>query len=58
MVSRLPSVHSGSVAKYPREHVQHAFDVKIDEMCELLDGQIQRMQTKYPHDRIVSFISL
>ncbi|KAL5358279.1 hypothetical protein BJX96DRAFT_173296 [Aspergillus floccosus] len=34
------------------EHVQHAFDVKIDEMCELLDGQIQRMQTKYPHDRI------
>ncbi|KAL4870409.1 hypothetical protein BDV12DRAFT_207712 [Aspergillus spectabilis] len=34
------------------EHVQRAFDVKIDEMCELLDKQIQQMETKYPHTRI------
>ncbi|KAL6229767.1 hypothetical protein BDW75DRAFT_88311 [Aspergillus navahoensis] len=42
----------GFLAKLPREHVQRAFDVKIDEMCELLDGQIRHMQAKYPHARI------
>lgn len=34
--------------------MKHAFDKKIGEMCHLLDGQIQQMDTKYPHTRIVS----
>ncbi|KAL4757094.1 Hsp70 family protein [Aspergillus foveolatus] len=34
------------------EHIQRCFDKKIDEMCELLDGQIQSMEAKYPQDRI------
>ncbi|CBF75984.1 hypothetical protein AN3519.2 [Aspergillus nidulans FGSC A4] len=34
------------------EHIQRSFDKKINEMCELLDRQIQNMETKYPQDRI------
>ncbi|KAL3442444.1 hypothetical protein BJX65DRAFT_286814 [Aspergillus insuetus] len=34
------------------ENVQRAFDTKIDEMCELLDGQISKMQNNYPQHRI------
>lgn len=37
--------------------MKHAFDKKIGEMCHLLDGQIQQMDTKYPHTRIVSLPS-
>lgn len=36
--------------------MKHAFDKKIGEMCHLLDGQIQQMDTKYPHTRIVSLL--
>ncbi|KAL4982809.1 hypothetical protein BDW68DRAFT_194927 [Aspergillus falconensis] len=39
------------------EHVKFAFDTKIDEMCDLLDGQIQQIQTKYPLSQI-SYIVL
>ncbi|KAL4901442.1 hypothetical protein BDW74DRAFT_159965 [Aspergillus multicolor] len=39
------------------EHIKAAFDTKIDEMCDLLDGQIQQMQTKYPMSQI-SYIVL
>jgi DNA helicase TIP49 (TBP-interacting protein) len=37
-----------------RENIRRAFDIKVDEMCELLDGQIEQMQNKYPQNRIVS----
>ncbi|RDW72344.1 Hsp70 family protein [Aspergillus mulundensis] len=39
------------------EHVRSAFDTKINEMCELLDGQIQQMQTRHPLSQI-SYIVL
>ncbi|KAL4781246.1 hypothetical protein BJX76DRAFT_350325 [Aspergillus varians] len=34
------------------DYVKHAFDVKIGEMCQLLDEQIQQMEGKYPESRI------
>ncbi|KAL4914331.1 hypothetical protein BDW62DRAFT_145246 [Aspergillus aurantiobrunneus] len=34
------------------EYVKQAFDVKISEMCDLLDAQIHLMETKYPRSRI------
>ncbi|KAL2847805.1 hypothetical protein BJY01DRAFT_234186 [Aspergillus pseudoustus] len=34
------------------ENIRRAFDVKVDEMCELLDGQIEKMQNTYPQHRI------
>ncbi|KAL4791466.1 hypothetical protein BDV19DRAFT_370441 [Aspergillus venezuelensis] len=34
------------------DYVRHAFDVKIGEMCSLLDGQIEQMNTKYPQIKI------
>ncbi|KAL2855677.1 hypothetical protein BJX68DRAFT_264031 [Aspergillus pseudodeflectus] len=34
------------------ENIRRAFDIKVDEMCELLDGQIEQMQNKYPQNRI------
>ncbi|KAI9367444.1 hypothetical protein BJX61DRAFT_551448 [Aspergillus egyptiacus] len=34
------------------DHVKRAFDLKIHEMYELLDGQIRNMQYRYPFDRI------
>ncbi|EED18796.1 conserved hypothetical protein [Talaromyces stipitatus ATCC 10500] len=37
--------------------LKRCFDVKIDEMCDLLDAQIEQTRTKYPNERI-SYIVL
>ncbi|KAL4881276.1 hypothetical protein BJY04DRAFT_189497 [Aspergillus karnatakaensis] len=49
----LPAVEIyGGQMRIEWEHVQQAFDAKIDEMCELLDGQIEQMERRYPRNRI------
>ncbi|KAJ5117162.1 hypothetical protein N7448_004107 [Penicillium atrosanguineum] len=38
------------------DYVKHCFDVKADEICDLLDGHINQMHTKYPYDQIAYLI--
>ncbi|KAL4802510.1 hypothetical protein BDV18DRAFT_146855 [Aspergillus unguis] len=38
--------------KLPWEFLKHAFDIKVQELFELLDGQIQTMEERHPESRI------
>ncbi|KAL5046570.1 hypothetical protein BDW71DRAFT_181912 [Aspergillus fruticulosus] len=52
-VTDLPvaGIYDGQM-RIPWEYVKRAFDIKVMEMCSLLDGQIQLMEEKYPESRI------
>ncbi|KAL4898880.1 hypothetical protein BDW74DRAFT_126341 [Aspergillus multicolor] len=47
----IAGIYDGKMS-IPWDYVKKAFDVKVMEMCSLLDGQIQMMNDKYPRNRI------
>ncbi|RDW64439.1 Hsp70 family protein [Aspergillus mulundensis] len=47
----IAGIYDGQM-RIPWDYVKRAFDIKVMEMCSLLDGQIQMMDEKYPRNRI------